>query len=813
MLPITDDSHTMKRNSTFRMKSGCYQYWRENNVYNLVSKVNRKPSAGAVPPQFISTYYVSTMQSTVRTGSKIEFSFEKKSDELRHQPRKGTLHTCWGIPVRIEMSLSHYKFRNLNSKDFWNEIQRALFETCPELSKSVSTVVCKGTQLYIVMAIKPLPILESTATNQLVALRLQQRVISYLQDLGFAADSNWIGLEKEIPNYKDQTVLIFQNEKVKRRAELHPVSTSYLGILHGALNAHDKRKRKVARLCSDARVEAGLAKLFLYLLGEYQPASLDLGYAMEHGILRQKEWLPRDRMSPLSWMSFESIHMTITEMAYVTGAQCSESFLRRFISDCDWLVATRMDKKLGWSLAINQKIPNFAALYERALLLNNASSHCDDKVLPKNKKDFIRNWKIDHPKDVLDGKRNDWLWRLAAKYKCAGYSEAAALRKIALRIPFIQGVSQSRNLSRNLKQVVRSVFRNFSIPESKFCVNWLPDWAISDEEFQGKVEQPRAKDFSNSPCMLKDSTRVHVGISAPNLSSYPLRRMESNGDLSPVSESRSEFQGVTQSKEMSGIFKSAHLDFDQKSEKERLKLAVVHHHGRVGIFDGKDLVSCLKERKFKLKEWKKRAQELLNAEITIFYPSQKNLWKFTSSLELSDEFELKPRVQETENLLYLAQSFANLGYSVIPIESAGKQPAIDSWKQAMFAPADEETVETYFGTGARNLGIVTGAVSGIVVVDCDSDEAVEWVQTHLPPTPFAVRTAKGMHFYYRHPGMRVRSTVRFQVSGKTLAIDIKGDGGYVVGPKSKHASGVTYQVVGKICHPQDLPIFSTEWFE
>ncbi|MCP5115139.1 MAG: bifunctional DNA primase/polymerase, partial [bacterium] len=57
------------------------------------------------------------------------------------------------------------------------------------------------------------------------------------------------------------------------------------------------------------------------------------------------------------------------------------------------------------------------------------------------------------------------------------------------------------------------------------------------------------------------------------------------------------------------------------------------------------------------------------------------------------------------------------------------------------------------------------------------------------PKTFTVRTGGGgWHYYFLHPGGKVKS-----VNGKIApGIDIKADGGYVVGPGSIHQSGLLY---------------------
>ena len=117
------------------------------------------------------------------------------------------------------------------------------------------------------------------------------------------------------------------------------------------------------------------------------------------------------------------------------------------------------------------------------------------------------------------------------------------------------------------------------------------------------------------------------------------------------------------------------------------------------------------------------------------------------------------------------------------------------WAPYQKAPAAPETIERWLTKWPGcNLGIITGAISGIVVLDVDSrhggDESLAKVPP-LPPGP-VVKTPNGRHFYFRHPGQGVRIRNRWGKQDKPLpGLDIRGDGGYVVGPGSV-VGGIMY---------------------
>lgn len=161
--------------------------------------------------------------------------------------------------------------------------------------------------------------------------------------------------------------------------------------------------------------------------------------------------------------------------------------------------------------------------------------------------------------------------------------------------------------------------------------------------------------------------------------------------------------------------------------------------------------------------------------------------------------------------LEAARRLRALDFSVIPV-GADKRPATP-WLMFQQARATDDNLVAWFGNGsALNVGIVTGRISNLVVVDTDDDRAEAWAQTHLPATPMMCKTAKGMHRYYRHPGHEVRNLARIDIDDGPLALDVRGDGGYVVAPGSTHPSGITYSAPAKWpTGLETVPVFSSQW--
>ena len=125
--------------------------------------------------------------------------------------------------------------------------------------------------------------------------------------------------------------------------------------------------------------------------------------------------------------------------------------------------------------------------------------------------------------------------------------------------------------------------------------------------------------------------------------------------------------------------------------------------------------------------------------------------------------------------------------SIIPV-ARDKRPLV-KWEEFQKRRPTEEEVESWWTRWPdANIAIVTGRISGLVVVDADGAAGLEWMKENLPVTGVYVQTCKGWHGYYRHPGTDIQNRVRIAPE-----VDIRAVGGYVVAPPSLHDSGWCYQ--------------------
>jgi hypothetical protein len=120
----------------------------------------------------------------------------------------------------------------------------------------------------------------------------------------------------------------------------------------------------------------------------------------------------------------------------------------------------------------------------------------------------------------------------------------------------------------------------------------------------------------------------------------------------------------------------------------------------------------------------------------------------------------------------------------------GKHPDVGpSWKRFRRERADLALVRRWFTQKPyANVGIVTGEISAVVVLDADGEAGVTELERRGYPITWTARSGSGgLHLYFRHPG--------YPVGNRKIAGigDLRGDGGLIVAPPSLHVSGDRYE--------------------
>jgi hypothetical protein len=112
------------------------------------------------------------------------------------------------------------------------------------------------------------------------------------------------------------------------------------------------------------------------------------------------------------------------------------------------------------------------------------------------------------------------------------------------------------------------------------------------------------------------------------------------------------------------------------------------------------------------------------------------------------------------------------------------------------AKQDEATIRRHWSQYPdSNIGVPTGRVSGVVVLDVDGDYGYESLteledKNDVLPDTKSVKTPRGgSHLFFLHPGDR---EVQNSASLLGQALDVRGDGGYVLVPPSVGSNGREY---------------------
>lgn len=144
------------------------------------------------------------------------------------------------------------------------------------------------------------------------------------------------------------------------------------------------------------------------------------------------------------------------------------------------------------------------------------------------------------------------------------------------------------------------------------------------------------------------------------------------------------------------------------------------------------------------------------------------------------------------NLLQQALEYAENGLSVIPInpnpeDTQFKKPFV-SWKQFQSRIATKEEITQWWTKWENaNIGIITGKVSKIAVVDIDGERdettgEIIKIAPHedIPETLKAESGSGGIHFYYRYD----KNEGEVRNGNPREHIDLRGEGGYIIAPPS-----------------------------
>lgn len=139
------------------------------------------------------------------------------------------------------------------------------------------------------------------------------------------------------------------------------------------------------------------------------------------------------------------------------------------------------------------------------------------------------------------------------------------------------------------------------------------------------------------------------------------------------------------------------------------------------------------------------------------------------------------------SIIEAASIYTSRGWSVLPLVADEKRPLT---RNGLYnATLLEDTINEWYNRWPdANIGIRTGAESGIIVLDVDVKNGAEGLKSlaeleseygSLPVTLRATTPSGGQHLYFKHPGGKIKNRTSFRPG-----LDLRCDGGYIVAPPS-----------------------------
>ena len=140
-----------------------------------------------------------------------------------------------------------------------------------------------------------------------------------------------------------------------------------------------------------------------------------------------------------------------------------------------------------------------------------------------------------------------------------------------------------------------------------------------------------------------------------------------------------------------------------------------------------------------------------------------------------------------------ALGYVKQGYSIFPVawwptgkEKKPKRPLV-AWEQFQTQKPTEADIRYWWKQWPHAaIGLVTGEINGIIVVDAERDANFSLFGCDKIETPTSATGGGGRHYFFAYEP--TRNATKF-----APFYDIRGDGGYVIAPPSKHESGGVYE--------------------
>ena len=145
------------------------------------------------------------------------------------------------------------------------------------------------------------------------------------------------------------------------------------------------------------------------------------------------------------------------------------------------------------------------------------------------------------------------------------------------------------------------------------------------------------------------------------------------------------------------------------------------------------------------------------------------------------------------NIVNIATEYVDNGWNILPVKPEDKRPYMTNWLQYTRTHASKQTVMNWFShLAGAGIGVVTGKVSNMVVLDIESDcpYPIEDILKRYPTQMYSRTGSGGYHLFYQYPTNVPRVANRVGIFERA---DLRADGGFIVLPPTIHPSGGRYE--------------------
>lgn len=144
-------------------------------------------------------------------------------------------------------------------------------------------------------------------------------------------------------------------------------------------------------------------------------------------------------------------------------------------------------------------------------------------------------------------------------------------------------------------------------------------------------------------------------------------------------------------------------------------------------------------------------------------------------------------------MLECALRYLKAGYSVVPCLNNKKSPSLPSWEEFQKRlPTEEEVIRWWTDKPNANIGIITGRISNLFVIDIDSEKGREEFlnivgdEYKKVKTPTSRTPRGGSHRFHTNP----TNSYFYNHVNIPMGIDVRSNGGLVLVPPSYLDDGV-----------------------